>query len=211
MNNESGLDYDSSFGWMSHRVRHRSSASWEIFGGLISVSWLGVVLLAFAVMFSLSGCSTVQTAVEQSEVAEEAVEQGEDLFRAGEDIAKQAQETGQSAKRLTPQRSCVEAKNTEDRFQVKARLIGTDQRYTLRLNEYKRFDLSGGWFTDRHTFTIEMEVLDNKTGEFSTRAQTVENNFDRYQLTKQGCGVLYFTADEDRIRGFSKPGEMDLN
>jgi hypothetical protein len=192
-----------------NQINHNSSASWEIFGGASTVLFISAVMLLLAVL--LSGCSTVQRVAQQTEVAEEVVEQGEDLARAGENFADQAGETGKAARQLAPQRSCVEAKNTENRFQVNARLVGTDQRHTLSLNEYERFDLSGGWFTDRHTFTIEMEVFDKKTGQFTTRAQTVENEFSEYEVTKKGCGVLYFTSDGESIQGLQKPGKVNLN
>lgn len=209
MNNESGLDYDSSFGWMSHRVRHRSSASWELFGGLISVSWLGVVLLALAVIFSLSGCSTVQTAIEQSEVAEEAVEQGEDLIRAGEDFADQAGETGKAAKRLAPNRTCIEAKDASRKFNVQARMVGADKTYWLKPTEFVRWTPSAGWLSDKHVFTIEMDIYRGRQF-VKTTAQTVENEFNKYEISKKGCGILYFTSDGDEIQGLRKPREMNF-
>jgi len=176
---------------------------------ILGVVAIVVIVISFAII--MGGCSTAEKVVQHSETAEDAFEQADDLMRAGERAAQQARETGQAASRLTPERSCVEAKNTEERYMVDARLIGTDQRHTLDLNEYKRFEPSGGWLTDKHQFTVEMEIFDKQTGEFSTRAQTIENNFDRYELTKQGCGILYFVADGDRIEGLAKPGKTNLH
>jgi Tfp pilus assembly protein PilX len=197
---------ENSWSYLNRNANKRSSASWEIFGGTSTVLFMGVVMLLWVVL--LSGCSTVQRFAEQSKAAEEAIEQGEDLFRAGENFADQAGETGKAAKRLAPNRTCIEAKDASAQYDVRARLVGTDQRYLLSPTEFKRWERIS-WLADRHAFTIEMEVFQN--GEYiRTTAQRIENEFSRYELSKDGCGILYFTSDGERIEGLQKPSEMEM-
>jgi Tfp pilus assembly protein PilX len=166
-----------------------------------------VIVISFAII--MGGCSTAEKVVQHSEAAEDAFEQADDFLRSKERAINQAHETIQSAKRLKPQRTCIEAKDASTEYDARARLIGSDERHVLRPTEFVRWHLSGGWATDSHEFTIEMEVF--RDGEYvRTTAQRIENEFNKYEISKEGCGVLYFTSDKERIEGLQKPREMDF-
>lgn len=176
------------------------------------MKYLKLILLISILAFA--GCSTFEPIMQRGEdvvrSTEDVVRSTDRLARSTERLSDQTAETGRSIKRLKKQRTCVEAKDASAEYNTMVRLVGTDQRHPLKATEYVRFDIPVERFADKHVFTVEMDVY-TKDGQYvKTAPQQIENKFNKYELTDSGCGIVYFTSDNQRITGLKKAGEVDL-